>query len=80
MNIIFLSPNKGTLCNIGLCKPIHYVVLVAVFGLFGAGIGYLGYELGESPDPGLNVSEWRETLRQQQLEIDSLRQEYAASV
>ena len=80
MNIIFLSSNKGTLCNIGLCKPAHYMVLFALLGLFGGGIGYLGYKLGESPDPVHSVSEWRETLRQQQIEIDSLRQEYSASV
>lgn len=80
MNIIFLSANKGTLCNIGLCKPFHYAALM--FGLiaFCGGVGYLGYSLGSSPAPEMQVGEWREALHQQQLEIASLRQESDASV
>lgn len=80
MNIIFLSKNKGTLCNIGLCKPTHYVFLIAFMGLLAGGVGYLGYTFGKSPNHSLNVSEWRDTLHQQQLDLNSLRQESDASV
>lgn len=80
MNIIFLSSNKGTLCNIGLCRPVHYVGLLMMLLMFGAAFAYVGYWLGQSPDHNLNVSEWKETIHQQQLDIDSLRQESDASV
>lgn len=80
MNIIFLSANKGTLCNIGLCKPAHYMVLMLSVLLLGGGIGYLGYTLGQKPEQGVVVSKWRTTLHQQQLDLDSLRQESDASV
>jgi murein DD-endopeptidase MepM/ murein hydrolase activator NlpD len=80
MNIIFLSSNRGTLCNIGLCKPVHYVLLALVFGLFGGAIGYFGYSLGQSPDPGIDLSEWKHALKQQQDDINYLRQESDASV
>ena len=80
MNIIFLSANKGTFCNIGLCKPIHYLLLILVLGAMGSGLGYLGYWLGHSPSTGLNLSEWRDTLHQQQLDLDSLKEESDASV
>ncbi len=80
MNIIFLSPNKGTLCTIGLCKPVHYVFLVLFLALFGGGIGYMGYWLGQEPEHSVDVSEWRNTIHQQQLDLDSLKQESDASV
>lgn len=80
MNIIFLSANKGTLCNIGLCKPVHYLFVFVLAGLLGSGVGYLGYWLGQAPDNGLNVSEWQDTIHQQQLDINDLRQESDASV
>jgi len=80
LNIIFLSANKGTLCNIGLCRPFHYIFLFLFVGILGSGVGYLGYWLGQSPENGLNVSEWRDTIHQQQLDLDSLKQESDASV
>lgn len=80
MNIIFLSANKGTLCNIGLCKPVHYFILVLSVIFLGSGIGYLGYTLGQTPEQELTVSKWRDTLHQQRLDLDSLRQESDASV
>lgn len=80
MNIIFLSANKGTLCNIGLCKPVHYMVLVFTALLLVSGVGYLGYNLGKTPDQGLDISMWKDSLHQQRLELDSLRQESDASV
>ncbi len=80
MNILLLSANKGTLCNIGLCKPWHYaLMLMLAVGMIG-GVGYLGYSLGSAPAPEMHVSEWRETLRQQQLDLNSLRQESDANV
>lgn len=80
MNIIFLSANKGTLCSVGLCKSYHYVVLFLIVGLFAGGFGYLGYQLGHAPEQTVAVAEWRQTLHQQQLDLDSLRQESDASV
>ena len=80
MNIIFLSANRGTLCNIGLCKPAHYIFLVFIVLMLGSGIGYLGYTLGQQPEQGVMVSTWRETLRQQRLDLNSLRQESDANV
>lgn len=80
MNIIFLSANKGTLCNIGLCKPVHYFALVLTVLLLSSGIGYLGYTLGQTPEQAVTVSKWRDTLHQQRMDLDSLRQESDASV
>ncbi len=80
MNILLLSSNKGTLCNIGLCKPIHFVFLLIALGIFGGGLGYLGYWYGQEPDHGVNVAEWRETIHKQKLDIEDLRQESDASV
>ena len=82
MNIIFLSANKGTLCSIGLCKSYHYAFfLVAVLGMF-AGAGYLGYQMADKPSQNQNlaVSEWEQTIHQQQLALNGLRQESDASI
>lgn len=80
MNIIFLSSNKGTLCTIGMCKTHHYAIaLVLVLG--GAfGLGYLGYSMGHSQDPAVTLSEWKDTIHQQRLELETLKQESDASV
>jgi murein DD-endopeptidase MepM/ murein hydrolase activator NlpD len=59
---------------------VHYIVLFLVALLLTTGIGYLGYTLGETPDRGLNISKWKESLHQQSLELDSIRQESDASV
>ena len=81
MNIIFLSSNKGTLCSIGLCKPSHYLLFVFAIALFVGGAGYIGYEYGQFEDETeFDVSEWKQTIRVQRLELDSLRQESDASV
>lgn len=80
MNIILLSANKGTFCNIGLCKPVHYFVLLLLVGVIGGGVGYFGYWVGQSPEQGLNFSEWRNTIHQQQLDLTSLKEESDASV
>jgi len=80
MNIIFLSSNKGTLCNIGLCKPVHYLVVLLAVVLFCGGFGYLGYWLGQSPVQGVDLGEWKETLQQQQTDLDVLKQESDASI
>lgn len=80
MNIIFLSANKGTLCNIGLCKPVHYFVLIMATLLIGSGVGFLGYTIGNTPEQGVHIAKWKDSLHQQRLEIDTLRQESDASV
>lgn len=84
MNIIFLSANKGTLCNIGLCKSYHYLGLILTLCAFLGGAGYLGYQLAgaaeATPEQNLTVSEWRETIHQQQLDLDDLKQESDASI
>jgi murein DD-endopeptidase MepM/ murein hydrolase activator NlpD len=80
MNIIFLSSNKGTLCNIGLCKTRHYFLLICgVIAAIGS-VGYVGYRLGQTPDAGLNLSEWRSSIRQQKNDLDVLREESDASI
>ena len=81
MNIIFLSANKGTLCSIGLCKSYHYLYLLLILGSFAGGIGYLGYQLAEAaPDQSLKVSEWQDSIHQQQLDLDDLKQESDANI
>jgi murein DD-endopeptidase MepM/ murein hydrolase activator NlpD len=80
VNIIFLSANKGTLCSIGLCKSYHYALFLAVvLGMF-AGAGYLGYQIGDKPSQTLVVSEWEQTIHEQQLALNGLRQESDASI
>jgi murein DD-endopeptidase MepM/ murein hydrolase activator NlpD len=80
VNIIFLSANKGRLCNIGLCRPHQYLLVVLVLaGLFG-GAGYLGYQFGQTQNPRMNISEWSQTIHQQQVELKGLRQESDASI
>jgi len=80
VNIIFLSANKGKLCSIGLCKSYHYVLfLVVTLSLF-AGVGYLGYLLGDKPTQSLVVSEWERTIHDQQLALNGLRQESDANI
>ncbi len=81
MNIIFLSANKGTLCSIGLCKSYHYLYLLLILGSFAGGIGYLGYQLAEkTPDHSLKVSEWKDSIHQQQLDLDDFKQESDANI
>lgn len=80
MNIIFLSANKGTLFNLGLRKPYHFILMFMVLGLASGGIGYLGYQLGYTPEQNLNLSDWKNSIHQQQLDLDSLRKESDASV
>ncbi len=80
MNIIFLSANKGTLCSIGLCKSYHYLLLLLVMGVFCGGVGYLGYQLADTPEHEVSVSEWKDTIHQQQLDLDGIRQESDASI
>ncbi len=80
MNIIFLSSNRGTLCNIGLCRPLHYVLVFAFIGLLGGAVGYFGYTLGKSPDTGVDLGDWKQALKQHRTDLDYLRQESDASV
>jgi len=80
MNIIFLSSNRGTLCNIGLCRPFHYVLVFAFIGLLGGAIGYFGYTLGKTPETGVDLGDWKQTLKQHRTDLDYLRQESDASV
>ena len=80
MNIIFLSSNKGKLCSIGLCRSYHYALFILAIGLLAGGIGFAGYKLGQSPDHSVTVSEWREIIQQQQLELENLKQESVANV
>ncbi len=80
MNIIFLSDNKGKLCSIGLCRPYQYFVLLLAVLFFSGGIGYLGYHYGQAPDHSLVVSDWKESIHKQQLELESLKQESDANV
>lgn len=80
MNIIFLSSNKGTLFNIGLCKPIHYLFLSVLILLFTSSVGYLGYWVGQSPESKLNLSEWRDSIHRQKSDLAALKQESDASI
>ncbi len=80
MNIIFLSANKGKLCSIGLCKPYQIVIFaVLILGAF-AGVGFLGYRLGQTPSAQLPLSKWAQTIHTQQVALDGLRQESDASI
>ncbi len=80
MNIIFLSANKGTLCSIGLCKTYHYLFfLLVIIGLFFVA-GFVGYQFASRPDQKLSVSEWTQTIHQQQLALNGLKQESDASI
>lgn len=57
------------------------MVLLLSLVMVGAGIGYLGYSIGKSPEQQqLTVSKWRDTLHQQRVDLDTLRQESDASV
>lgn len=80
MNIIFLSANKGTLFNLGLHKLHHYLLTLMILGLVIGGIGYMGYQQGHSPEQNLNISEWKDSIHQQQLDLNNLRKESDASV
>ncbi len=80
MNIIFLSSNKGKLCSIGLCRSYHYALFLVAFAVLFGGVGFVGYKLGQSPDHSLTVSEWRDKIREQQLDLENLKQESDANV
>jgi hypothetical protein len=80
MQIIFLSSNKGTLLNIGLCKPIHYAFVATILLLLGGSIGYFGYWIAQSPVNELDLSEWKSSLHQQKIDLESLKQESDASI
>ena len=80
MNIIFLSSNRGTLCNIGLCRPVHYLMALMLLVAFSSAIGYLGYTLGKSPQASVDLSDWKQALKQHRDDLDYLRQESDASV
>lgn len=80
MHIIFLSSNKGTLCNIGLCKPTHYLFLITLLLLFSGSVGYFGYWIGQAPEHELNLTEWKSSIHKQKNELEALKQESDASI
>ncbi len=80
MHIIFLSSNKGTLCNIGLCRPVHYLFLVTLVLLFSGSVGYLGYWIGQAPENELNLTEWKSSIHEQKSALEALKQESDASI
>ena len=81
VNIIFLSSNKGTLCSIGLCKTRHYLTFILVLAMIVGSVGYVGFEFAQTEeDVGVEVSEWKQTIRQQRLELERLKQESDANV
>lgn len=80
MNIIFLSSNKGTLFNIGLSKPAHYLFLISVLVFLTGGVGYFGYWMGQSPDNLVNLTEWKTSIHKQKVDLESLKQESDASI
>ena len=80
MHIIFLSSSKGTLCNIGLCKPTHYLSVIMLLVLLSGGVGYLGYWIGQSPEHDLNLTEWKSSIHEQKAELEALKQESDASI
>ncbi len=80
MNIIFLSSNKGTLFNIGLSKPSHYLFLVSILLTLTAGVGYLGYWFGQVPENAVNLTEWKTSIHKQKVDLEALKQESDASI
>jgi murein DD-endopeptidase MepM/ murein hydrolase activator NlpD len=59
---------------------MHYLVVVLLMGVLFSGIGYIGYWAGQSPQHNFDVSDWKDTIHQQQLDLTSLKQEADASV
>ncbi len=80
MNIIFLSSNKGTLFNLGLSKPFHYLFLIFILLTITAGVGYFGYWLGQVPENAVNLAEWKTSIHKQKTDLEALKQESDASI
>jgi len=81
MNIIFLSPNKGALCTIGLCKPVHWLVLFALLLLVLVSTTLLGYLLGnQSGGSDVDLDQWKQGMQQQRSQLEQFRIESAASI
>jgi murein DD-endopeptidase MepM/ murein hydrolase activator NlpD len=80
MNIIFLSSNKGTLFNLGLSKPAHYLFLISIVVILTGGVGYFGYWIGQSPEKVVDLTEWKTSIHKQKVDLESLKQESDASI
>jgi murein DD-endopeptidase MepM/ murein hydrolase activator NlpD len=80
MQIIFLSSNKGTVLNLGLCKPLHFFFLATVLLLIGGSIGYFGYWLAQTPVSERDLTAWKSSLHQQKIDLEALKQESDASI
>jgi murein DD-endopeptidase MepM/ murein hydrolase activator NlpD len=80
MNIIFLSSKKGTLFNIGLSKPAHFLFLASLLLILIGSAGYFGYWIGQVPDNELNLTEWKSSLHKQKFDLEALKQESDASI
>ena len=80
MNILFLSSNKGTLGSLNLAKPMHFLLMVVMFGGFGAGATYVGYTINPPNDNQSLIDEWQDDIHQQQVRLKNIRQESDADI
>lgn len=80
MNIIFLSATKGRLCALDVCAPKHFIALsvvaLTVLGL----VGYTGYRIGVMPQHERYVTAWKQDIKKQKLELDTVKKRAAANV
>lgn len=82
MDIIVVSKNRGRLCSLGLCHPVHYIISFSlVIGLL-TGAGLIGYLVADKSQlsPVEQVSEWKVKIHNQHQELEQLKAESTASL
>ncbi len=80
MNILFLSSKKGKIGNLNLDRFLHLSLMIGIIGGMVAGAAYWGYQLNPNQDSQKLVKEWQQQIRQQQVQLQYLRQEADADV
>lgn len=80
MNILFLSPAKGTLFSLNLTKPLHVLLMIGVVLSMSAGAGYWGYSLNPPQDNQALIDGWKQENRQHKVKLKNIAQESEANV